>query len=212
MAKHTPLKLAAILLATTVAAASAQTAQDHAAHHPANSARATSDATAPPRPGSPGGTTAMGQNGGGTPMMNMGSMMDGGMGQMMQMMGAMQSGGGGTAMMPFTHTEGRIAFIKAELAITDAQTPQWNAFADALRAGSKAMRETMANMAKAQPEKPWTAADRTDAMMQMMSARLEGMKAIATAEKALYAVLTDTQKQTADELLGGPMMGMGGRM
>ena len=209
MSKHAPLTLAAILLATTVAAASAQTAQDHAAHHPAESAQAASDASAPQLPGCPGGTTAMGQNGGGMPMMNMGPMMDGGVGQMM---GAMQSGRGGSAMMPFEHTEGRLAYIKAELAITDAQTPQWNAFADALRANSKAMRETMANMAMAQPEKPWTAADRTGAMVQMMSVRLEGMKAIATAEKALYAVLTDAQKVTADELLGGPMMGMGGRM
>ena len=141
--------------------------------------------------------------------MNMGPMMDGGMGQMM---GAMQSGQGGSAMMPFAHTEGRIAFIKAELAVTDAQTPQWNAFADALRASSKSMRETTANMATAQPEKPWTAADRTGAMVQMMTARLEGMKAIAAAEKALYAVLSDAQKETADDLLGGPMMGMGGRM
>ncbi len=206
MSRHTPLTLAAILLATTVAAASAQTAQDHASHHPSDATLAASDATAPQLPGCPGGATAMGKNGA---MMNMGSMMDGGTGQMM---GAMPSGQGGSAIMPFAHTEGRIAFIKAELAITDAQTPQWNAFADALRAGSKAMRETMANMATAQPEKPWTAADRTGAMVQMMTARLEGMKAVAAAEKALYAVLTDAQKESADDLLGGPMMGMGGRM
>jgi len=207
MSKHTPLTLAAILLATTVGAASAQTAQDHAAHHPAGLTVAANDAAAPQLPGCPGGATAMGKNG--TPMMNMGSMMDGGMGQMME---AMPSGRGGSAMMPFEHMEGRLAFIKAELAVTDAQTPQWNAFADALRASSKAMHETMANMATAQREKPWTAADRTGAMVQMMTARLEGMKAVAAAEKALYAVLTDAQKETADDLLGGPMMGMGGRM
>ena len=40
-------------------------------------------------------------------------------GGMMGMMGMMGMGG---------HTEGRIAFLKAELKITDAQTPQWNAF------------------------------------------------------------------------------------
>lgn len=97
MAKHTSLTLAAILLATTVATASAQTAQDHAAHHPADSAQATNDAAAPPQPGCPGGATAMGKNGDDMSMMNMGSMMDGGMGQMMggQMMGAMKSGQGG---------------------------------------------------------------------------------------------------------------------
>ena len=138
--------------------------------------------------------------------MNMASMMDGGMGQMM---GAMQSGGGGMAMMPFAHTEGRIAFIKAELAITDAQAPQWNAFADALRAGSKAMRETMANLMKT--GMPTTAPARADAATQMMAARLESMKTTADAAEALYAVLTDAQKATADELLFAPMMGMGGQ-
>ena len=38
---------------------------------------------------------------------------------------------------PTRHIEGRIAFLKAELAITDAQLPQWNAFADTLRARAK---------------------------------------------------------------------------
>ena len=35
------------------------------------------------------------------------------------------------------HIEGRIAFLKAELKITDAQLPQWNTFADALRSDAK---------------------------------------------------------------------------
>jgi hypothetical protein len=38
------------------------------------------------------------------------------------------------------------------------------------------------------------------------------MKTVAATEKALYAVLTDSQKETADELLGGPMMGASGPM
>ena len=32
------------------------------------------------------------------------------------------------------HVEGRIAFLKTELKITDAQQPLWNAVADAMRA------------------------------------------------------------------------------
>jgi hypothetical protein len=134
----------------------------------------------------------------------MGAMMDSGMGQMMQMMG------GGQAMMPFAHIEGRVAFLKAELAITDAQAPQWNAFADALRAGAKSVRESMTGMMQA--GKPSNVAERTDAMVKMMTARVDSMKAIAEAEKGLYAVLTDAQKETADELLGMSMMGMGGQM
>jgi hypothetical protein len=68
----------------------------------------------------------------------------------------------------------------------------------------------MANMMQA--GKPSNAADRTDAMVKIMTAGLESLKPIAAAEKALYAVLTDPQKETADELLGGPMMGTGGSM
>jgi hypothetical protein len=59
---------------------------------------------------------------------------------------------------------------------------------------------------------PSNAADRTDAMVKLMGARLESLKTIAAAEKALYAVLSDAQKKTADDLLSGPMMGMGGPM
>ena len=197
MSKHTPMTLAAILLATTVAAASAQTAQDHAAHHPA---AAEADARAPGQPGCPTGDMAASGNTGGEMMAgNMGAGNAGGM-----MMG------GGMAMAPFSHIEGRIAFLKAELAITDAQAPQWNALADALRENAKGMRELMTD--RMQADKSENAADRTDAMVKMMTVRLESMKSIAAAEKALYAVLTGSQKGIADELLGGPTMGMGGPM
>jgi hypothetical protein len=66
------------------------------------------------------------------------------------------------------------------------------------------MRESMAGMIEAGNSS--NAADRTDAMVKMMTARLETMKSIAAAEKALYAALTDAQKETADELLGGPRL------
>src|SRR4051812_32891629 len=40
--------------------------------------------------------------------------------------------------MPFEHVEGRIAFLQAEIGVTDAQRAQWNAFADALRRNAEA--------------------------------------------------------------------------
>jgi hypothetical protein len=200
--RHTTLTLAAALLATTIGAASAQTAQDHAAHHP-DAASAASDTGASPHKGcGTGDLAALGKVGGETPM-------SGGMGPMMPMMGGGMMGGG-MAMAPFAHIEGRIAFIKAELAITDAQAPQWSAFADTLRERAKTMRDSMSDMMKS--DQPANAADRADAMVKMMSAHLEVMKTYAAAEKALYAVLTGAQKTTADELLGGSMMGGGGPM
>ena len=96
---------------------------------------ALANAQMPPTPAMPmtppAGAPAAGRPGA-MPMMDMGRMMRGG--QMMP--GMMQS----------DHIEGRIAYMKAELAITDAQLPQWNAFADVMRANAKGMRDGMAKM------------------------------------------------------------------
>jgi hypothetical protein len=123
---------------------------------------------------------------------------------MMRMMRGMGAGGE-MRMMPSEHAEGRIAFLKAELGITEAQLPQWNAFADALRTSAKTMRTAMGNMQGGMPE---GLPAKLDAMTAMMTARLEALKTTAAATKALYAVLTDAQKKTADELVMSPMGGM----
>ena len=185
MVGKTTLKLAAALLATTVVAASAQTMQDHSAHH-AMTAQADVG------------------KGGDAPMGNMGTMMGGGMGQMM---------GGGMPMAALAHIEDRLASLKAELAITDAQSARWTAFADAWREQANSMRNSMGAMMglMMNTDTSVSAPDRADAMVAMMSARLESMKAVVAAEKALYTELTDAQKKTVDRLLSGPMMGMGGK-
>lgn len=134
--------------------------------------------------------------------MDMGKTMGGGMMPMMPMMRMMH----GMEMMPGQHVEGRIAFLKAELGITEAQSPQWNAFAGAMRGGEKTMHSAMA--AHMQAGMPATAPAHSDAMIAMMTAKLEAMKASAAAGKTLYAVLTETQKKTADELMMARMGGM----
>jgi hypothetical protein len=42
--------------------------------------------------------------------------------------------------------EGRIAFLRTELKITDARSSAWNAFADALRTNAKSLGEVRASM------------------------------------------------------------------
>jgi hypothetical protein len=108
-------------------------------------------------------------------------------------------------MMHSEHVEGRIAFLKTELKITDAQLPQWNAFADALRASSGRMHSAMQTMRGGMKD---DFSARLDGMVTMMSARLDGLKVTAAAAKSLYAVLDDAQKKTADELFMSPMGGM----
>jgi LTXXQ motif family protein len=121
----------------------------------------------------------------------------------------MMMGGDGAGMMPMMqprHVEGRIAFLKTELKITDAQSQQWGGFADALRGNAKAMTTMHDQMMHAGAAT--SAPERADHEVKMVSMRLEGLKAIAGAETTLYTVLTDDQKKTADELLSMPMGSM----
>jgi hypothetical protein len=121
--------------------------------------------------------------------------------EMMRMMreACIGAAGGATRMMSFAHIEGQIAFYKAELKITDAQLPQWNAFADALRAAAKAMQSAQMQAAKGGDEAPAIA--QMDRRIEMLSAALDAMKQVDLAAKPLYAVLSDEQKKTADELM-----------
>lgn len=181
------LTLAAVALLGGTILVHAQ-ATDPPAHHPGS-------------PMTPGMPMAPAASAPAMPPMDMAKMMADGMGGKPPMMAGMMGGGG--AMMPPGHIEGRIAFLKAELAITDAQTPQWDSYAAAMRTNSKGMQDAMAKMMQA--GMPTTVPGRADAMIQMMTARLDGMKSSAKADQALYAVLTDSQRKVADDLISGPM-------
>lgn len=186
------LTVSMIALLAGFSLAHAQTTPGADPHHPETQTQgAKPGAPMTPPPGKAG---AMG--------MDMGKTMGGGMMPMMPMMRMMH----GMEMMPGQHVEGRIAFLKAELGITEAQSPQWNAFAGAMRGGEKTMHSAMA--AHMQAGMPATAPAHSDAMIAMMTAKLEAMKASAAAGKTLYAVLTETQKKTADELMMARMGGM----
>jgi hypothetical protein len=107
-------------------------------------------------------------------------MMGPGMGMMMgsgPMMGLMM----GTGPM----MEGRLAYLKAELGITDAQTSAWDDYGmiKAMHSGN--------------------AVDRLDAHVKAMESMVESLKALKPPTVALYAVLSDDQKKKADQLLGG---------
>jgi hypothetical protein len=141
-------------------------------------------------------------------MMGQGMMGQGMMGPGMMPMGMMGAGGmdgmqGPMGMLPYDHVEGRIAFFRAELGITDAQLPQWNAVADTMRANAKAMRTLWEDMAHSGP--PATAPERVERQIRVLTARLDALKAMEASGKALYAVLTDEQKQKANALMAGPM-------
>jgi hypothetical protein len=104
--------------------------------------------------------------------------------------------------------EGRLAFIKAELKITEAQTAAWNDLAAAIRAAAKRHNERMQAVFSG-GEDAKTLPERIDAQEQFMATRLEEIKQIKGSLTKLYDVLTEAQKKEADHVVL-PMVGMGG--
>ncbi len=141
----------------------------------------------------------MGQGGPG--MMNQGMM--GGCPMMGGMMGSGMHGmmGHGMMMDSGPMMEGRLAYLKAELAITDAQTAAWESYAAAVRARGTVMQGMHTDMMQAM--QTGSAMDRLDAHIKAMESMVESLKALKPTTEALYAVLTDEQKKKADQLLGG---------
>ena len=124
---------------------------------------------------------------------------------MMSMMG-----GGPAGMATIDRIEGRIAFLRTELKITDVQTNAWNSFADALRTNAKKLGEVRASMMShmgAAQQQPPAITERLNLQEQWLAARLEGTRAIKSAFTNLFGVLSDDQKKTANELLG-PHLGL----
>lgn len=214
--KLTTLAAALLASALVTAPALAQTAGQHDEHHPGQP-EATAPAV-PPAGSVPAAPPASQPGPSGMSGMSMMNMMGGGMDMagMMRMMGMMRSGMGGgmDGMGAFDRIEGRIAFLRAELHIADAQAPVWNAFADALRAQAQKLRQTSAAPTDQDAQNGPALLERLDRQERWLSARIEGVRAIRSALAPLLATLSDEQKKTADELLGAHfgVPAMGGAM
>lgn len=177
--------LLAVALASALVATPALAQSDaHEGHHPQPQGAAAPATSAPPANAGLG-------------MMNMmGEGMD--MSAMMQMAGRMHGAMSGCAhAAALDHVEGRIAFLRAELRITDAQTAAWTKFAEALRAAAQNSEQPGGNTAT-QAGLP----DRIDAQERALASKLEGVRALKAAFTPLFATLSDEQKKTAEQLIG----------
>jgi hypothetical protein len=180
------------LKTATVALALALTAPAFAddAHHPPGSA-ATPQAAPSPQMSGPSDM----------PMRpGMGTMRQGGMEMpMMPMTGMMQMMQGGA------HIEGRLAFIKAELKITEVQEKAWADFANAMRQAAKnsgdahMMMHGMPGASAAPPQM-------LEQYEKHLTQRLDAVRTVRGGLSPLYAVLSGEQKKTLAEL--HPMLGM----
>jgi LTXXQ motif family protein len=193
------MKVHAIIAAALLSATSTMVyAQTPSGNNPPSAAQPTSPSTQGSTSGPPymmgGGMMAQGGMMGQGAMMPQGGMMGGGLG-----MGGMGGMGG---MSTIDRIEGRIAFLKAELRITDAQSEAWNAFADALRGNAKKLGELRSSM-----DPQASLVDRLAWQEKWLTARAEDTRAIRTAYTDLAARLSDEQKKSAEQLLA-PHMGM----
>jgi hypothetical protein len=138
-----------------------------------------------------------------------GGMMGGDMQPMMRMMHermAREEMDGPMGMMHLDHIEGRIAFLKTELGITDAQKPQWDAFADALRTQAGRMKSVREEIMQGRAPETWP--DLLGREEHMLLVRVNALKAIEEPARALYAALSPEQQKKANELMRHPMGGL----
>ncbi|MBC7432712.1 MAG: Spy/CpxP family protein refolding chaperone [Rubritepida sp.] len=132
-------------------------------------------------------------------------MMGGDMGRMMQQM--MQSRMAAASVQPFRRIEGQLAYFRAELRITDAQLPPWNAFAEAVRAQSDKLRQAT-QQAMGGTTGPGAAPQQMERRIALLTAGLEAMRAISATAAPFYAALSEEQRRTADELMADHLRGM----
>ena len=138
-------------------------------------------------------TTGMMPMQGCEPGMGMMCMM-GEMSRMMQSGGRMMQSGGMAQ-----HAEQRLIRLKADLKLTDAQLPQWNAFAGAIRSAAKAMQDRHSTMMPGIGNA--TLPEQIVMHETMLSEHLERMRQIKGPATALYATLNDAQKKIADQMM-----------
>ena len=133
-------------------------------------------------------------------------------------MGRMGRGGGGRGCMMgygpdslLDRIDGRLAFLKTELKISDAQSEAWSSLAQTVRINSETHNAMHREMMKQMHDgeffkKPLP--DRLVIRETHLETRLQQVKNVKEEVEKLYAVLDDGQKKSADEIML-PMMGMG---
>ncbi len=116
---------------------------------------------------------------------------------------------------PAAAADQRLARLKADLKITSAQEPAWNAYAEQIRqhAGEmQALHNTMRDSASGNTRP--SAPERVERRAQFAKQQQEYLERLAVLTKDLYATLTPEQKTLADQRLGGGRrvaMGHGGQ-
>ena len=97
-----------------------------------------------------------------------------------------------------SYGEGRIAFLKTELAIKDSQKVAWESYAEALRGNFQSLHEMQQTMKVGTKTTP---VDRLDVHLKAVQGRVKALEAVKGPLAALYEALTADQRKKADRIL-----------
>jgi len=104
------------------------------------------------------------------------------------------------------HIDGQLAYLETELKITEAQTPQWNVFANTFRADKEKNARLCKSTENEQARSKMMSASLPESLGMMaarLTAQLESLRAMEAAIQPLYSILSKEQKKTADEIMKG---------
>ncbi|MCT8974673.1 Spy/CpxP family protein refolding chaperone [Microbaculum marinisediminis] len=113
--------------------------------------------------------------------------------------------------MMLERVDGRLAYLKTELKITDDQESAWDEFSATIRSTAERHNDTMRSMMEEYSSGEFlreSLPDRLALQETHLEARLEQVRAVHSSADKLFAVLTDEQKEIADEIVL-PTIGMG---
>ena len=100
---------------------------------------------------------------------------------------------------PGRDVDGRIAYLKADLKITDAQSPLFDKVANVMRENAKAMGEAAQSL-RGDPNQPRTAITRLEVRAKFAQLRADGETKMLAAFRPLYQAMSPDQQKAADEM------------
>ena len=121
-----------------------------------------------------------------------------------QAQGASPGAGYGRSHDPVAAADKRLTRLKADLKITSAQEPAWNAYAGEVKqhAGEMQALHNQMRQSASGTTRP-TAPERVERQAQFAKQQGDYLEKLAGLTKDLYATLTPEQKTLADQRLGG---------
>ena len=117
---------------------------------------------------------------------------------------------------PTERVEARLAYVKTALKITDAQQPQWDAYANLVRKHAKELEQRFKSRkvseGRSEHRRP-NAIEHLEWQQSFHAEAITRLNDLLAVEKPLYAALSPEQRKVADVVLNArPHPGNGGRM